>query len=162
MRPRTKHAPRWPSWSLQSRGHRSHWMRPSSNLCQYLAGYCSAMLIGSSILMFLRVPGQMIFGFAPFGHGIAQQFHVFSPEVIGQPGLASEHPEKLARLREAFPDLRQKCAAISAEFKNDAVHAGTQLGQCIGLVPNLHRLCTREQRNLDCSDVEFLGAQRCK
>lgn len=31
-----KHRPRWPSWSLQARGHRSHWTRPSSSMCQYL------------------------------------------------------------------------------------------------------------------------------
>ena len=31
-RARTKQAPRWPSCSRQSRGQRSHWMRPSSSL----------------------------------------------------------------------------------------------------------------------------------
>ena len=31
-----KHNPRWPSRSLQARGQRSHWIRPSSSTCQYL------------------------------------------------------------------------------------------------------------------------------
>src|SRR5678816_1419118 len=35
---RTKHMPRWPSFSRQSRGHRSHWMRPSSVACHQRAG----------------------------------------------------------------------------------------------------------------------------
>ena len=34
-RPRTKHSPRWPSRSLQSRGQTSHWIRPSDSSCQY-------------------------------------------------------------------------------------------------------------------------------
>ena len=33
-RPRTKHRPRWPSCSLQARGHTSHCTRPSSSGCQ--------------------------------------------------------------------------------------------------------------------------------
>ena len=33
---RTKQRPRWPSRSLQKRGQRSHWTRPSSSECQYL------------------------------------------------------------------------------------------------------------------------------
>ena len=35
---RTKHRPRWPSCSRQSRGQRSHWMRPSSSWCHQRAG----------------------------------------------------------------------------------------------------------------------------
>src|ERR671935_1076868 len=37
-RARTKHRPRWPSRSLQARGHTSHWIRPSSRRCQSLVG----------------------------------------------------------------------------------------------------------------------------
>src|SRR5919204_6220789 len=37
-RARTKHSPRCPSRSLQARGQTSHWMRPSSSVCQYLVG----------------------------------------------------------------------------------------------------------------------------
>src|SRR3989338_11639004 len=66
----------------------------------------------------------LMFLFAPFGHGIARQLHAFFPEVIGQPGLAPEHGEKLARLREVFPDLRQKSAAIRAILEHYTVHAG--------------------------------------
>jgi hypothetical protein len=31
---RTKQSPRWPSWSRQARGQRSHWTLPSSRRCQ--------------------------------------------------------------------------------------------------------------------------------
>ena len=37
--PRTKHRPRWPSCSLQSRGQRSHWMRPSASGMPIAAGH---------------------------------------------------------------------------------------------------------------------------
>src|ERR1700731_1926036 len=37
-RARTKHTPRWPSCSLQARGHTSHCTRPSSSACQYWVG----------------------------------------------------------------------------------------------------------------------------
>src|SRR2546423_5020848 len=37
-RPRTKHRPRCPSWSLHARGQTSHWIRPSGSVCQYRVG----------------------------------------------------------------------------------------------------------------------------
>ncbi len=51
IRPLTKHTPRWPSRSLQARGQRSHWMRPSSSTCQYSVGTVSgsARLISAVI-----------------------------------------------------------------------------------------------------------------
>src|SRR3569832_2261198 len=42
---RTKHKPRWPSCSLQSRGQRSHWMRPSGSVCHQRAGVCDSGLL---------------------------------------------------------------------------------------------------------------------
>ena len=70
--------------------------------------------------------------------------------------------EELARLRQLFPDLRQEGAAVTAIFEHDAIHAGAQLRQRIGLVANNHLLGSREQRDLDCGDVEFFRAQRRK
>ena len=88
---RTKHRPRWPSCSLQSRGHRSHWMRPSSSAVPPATGVVSLRPLAS--------PGSATSCSAPGACRPAAR------------PCAASCAEKRALVGNAFPDLRQERGA---------------------------------------------------
>ena len=110
--PRTKHRPRWPSRSLQARGHTSHWIRPSGSACQYRVGTvygssqaCSAPLPARSALNRMtahraRPPNVDARAAHPHDH----------PPARDRPRLpAGQAPRPGARVRRAAPG-RRTCA----------------------------------------------------
>src|SRR5476649_787126 len=88
---RTKHAPRWPSCSLQSRGHRSHWMRPSSVACHQRPGWFMAAAASMAIATSLRGEVRLL----PLDHAVALYAAAREAEIGRQPGLQLELSEEL-------------------------------------------------------------------
>src|SRR3954467_12403192 len=84
---RTKHAPRWPSCSLQSRGHRSHWMRPSSIACHQRPGWFTGRLEEGALRSEVRL--------LPRDHAIALDAAAAEAKVSGQSRLQLELVEEL-------------------------------------------------------------------
>src|SRR5204863_4189032 len=93
---RTKHAPRWPSLSRQSRGHRSHWMRPSSVACHQRPGW---FIGGASVVAEVRL--------LPLDHAIPQHPAAREAKVGRQAGLEPELREELPLVGQRLPHLRQ-------------------------------------------------------
>src|SRR5262245_55020540 len=126
--------PRWPSCSLQSRGHRSHWMRPSASLCHHLP-------------------------FMEFGDAVARDLAACEARVGRQAGFLQELREEGALVRDAFPDLRQEGGALAFAFEDDAVDSRLELAQQVRLVLELDALRRREQRYLDPAARPFVGGE---
>src|SRR5512146_2710806 len=101
-------------------------MRPSSSLCQYFAGYCSAMLIGSSISVTFASAAL-----APFLYGETRELDVIRPEVSRQSGLVLEQGEEDLRVGRFRPCMRQKGGAAGAALQRHPIQPRIQFAQSI-------------------------------
>src|SRR5262249_24972487 len=99
---RTKQRPRWPSCSRQSRGHRSHWMRPSERLCHHLPSI-------------------------ELHHPVAGNPAALQARVGRQSGFLQQLAEEHALVRNALPDLRKKRGPATLRLEDEAVLAGADL-----------------------------------
>ena len=116
---RTKHSPRWPSCSRQSRGHRSHCSRPSSRRCHQRAGWLERRHVVARVHAVRPRLREL-------AHAIARQPQVVMPEVGRKPGLALQRGQELGRQRQLLPHLRQEGGAAAAPFEQHAIDAGPQ------------------------------------
>src|SRR5579859_990858 len=131
---RTKQAPRWPSCSLQSRGHRSHWMRPSSSACHQRPGW-----LDSGTMLACEV------GLAPLRDLVAPYFALHERRVRGETRLALQFLHEPTPIGQAVPYLRQESAAPVSVLENHPVHAGPQPSQQVDLVAEFGLLRGRKQ-----------------
>ena len=90
---------------------------------------------------------------------IDRQSHVIGPEVGGKPGLLLEMGHELLRLRQLFPDLRQKGGAPAGVLENNAIDAGTKAAQGVGFTAELERLRGGQHGNLDAHGGQFVGRE---
>src|SRR5712672_748176 len=118
MRPpsilRTKHSPRWPSCSLQSRGQRSHCTRPSLSACHQRPGYEVAVASSAIATAFLFVPALRFFLLLPLRHAIAGDLAARKAGVGRQARLLDQLQQKELRVRDALPYPRQESRALAA------------------------------------------------
>src|ERR671921_643292 len=68
------------------------------------------------------------------------------PSCSLQPRLAAQLAEKIQRIGQAFPDLRQEGRPRMAIFEIDAVDARTKLRDRVGLARDRHRGARRTHR----------------
>jgi hypothetical protein len=67
-------------------------------------------------------------------HAITRKPNVRRPEAGVESGLALQRADEFARLRELLPHLRQEGRPPAAPLQHDAVLAGHELRQRLGLV----------------------------
>ena len=119
-------APRWPSCSRQSRGHRSHCMRPSSQRVPPAAGYRRAVMV------VVRPLGD------PVARDLAARRGAMSAR---QARLAASARAGTARLSGMLSQTcGRKVRALAVGFEDQAVVAGHDLREQVGLVGEAHRL----------------------
>jgi hypothetical protein len=126
-------------------------MRSSSIACHQRPGWADSGTFGwCSSLLF------------PFAYSVAREGQVRVPEIGRQASLEFELRHELARLRERLPDLRQEGRAPSAVGQHQAIDAGPQARQRVGLAGHREGLGRRQQRNLDARTRKLVLAQRRK
>src|SRR6266567_6523666 len=91
----------------------------------------------------------------PFGNLVARDVEPRAPEIRRQPRLGLECADERMRIRERFPDLRQKRGTAIVELDHHAVDAGPQLRMEGGFAIEAKTLRGREQRDLDRDRLEF-------
>src|SRR6266508_6056301 len=98
----------------------------------------------------------------PLCHLVERNVQPRAPEIGGQPRLVLQRGEKLARLRERFPDLRQECGPVVIELEGDAVDARAKARAQLILGVEAPALQRRKERDLDRCRLEFVRRQRWK
>src|SRR5882672_8801604 len=100
--------------------------------------------------------------FAPLEHGVT--LHPAAPDigVLRNPGFLPEVCDELLRIGQALPDLRQEGRALAflAVFENDAVHAGAEPRNQLGVAIERQPLGRRQERYFDVDVPELLGRER--
>ena len=90
---------------------------------------------------------------------IAKDLDPIRPVVRGEPRLVLEVPQKLRRIRQALPDRGQKGSPMRAVLQDQAVLAGVDLADQVGLVAELQRLGGGQDRQVDLDLGPFLRGQ---
>src|SRR5205085_11677348 len=95
----------------------------------------------------------------PFHDPVAQNVAAAEARIGRNAGLALQLFKERLLLRDRFPDLRKKSPAASFIFDDQAVFAGANLLQEMGLVGKADRLRRRKERHLDATARPFGGRQ---